>query len=111
MKRKLDVKDIKPTGEEMFDPESLLYERKVVKTGSLEPMIRKDALQLVVNIGGRPKDDVPSSTNYLVFGNDDYCKSINDGRSSKQKIDEKLQLAGKDIEIISESVFYEMFGV
>ena len=36
--------------------------------------------------------------------------TIKDGKSSKQKKAESLKLAGNDIEIISENVFYDMIS-
>lgn len=65
-------------------------------------------MQLVVNMGGLCGDSVNKKTNYLVLGNNDYCTTIKDGKSSKQKKAEKLQIEGQDIEIISENVFYDM---
>jgi DNA polymerase-3 subunit epsilon len=53
---------------------------------------------------------VTKDTNYLVLGNNDYCTSIKDGKSSKQKKAEKYKAAGMDIEIISENIFYEMIA-
>lgn len=91
-----------------IDEDNPLFGKVVVFTGSLERMIRKDAMQLVVNYGGINGDGVTKKTNYLVLGNNDYCKSIKDGKSSKQKKAEKLKLSGQDLEIIPESVFYDM---
>ena len=74
-------------------------------------MIRKDAMQIVVNFGGTPQNSVTSKTNYLVLGNLDYSKALikdKDGKSSKQKKAEELILKGKDLEILSEDAFYEM---
>ena len=47
-------------------------------------------------------------TNFLILGNNEYCKTIKDGKSSKQKKAEKYKLEGLDIEILPETVFYEM---
>ena len=47
-------------------------------------------------------------TNYSILGNNDYCKAIKDGKSNKQKKAEKLKLDGQDIEILPESVFYDL---
>ncbi len=91
-----------------IDEDNLLFGKNIVFTGTLERMLRKDAMQLVVNHGGINSDNVTKKTNYLVLGNNDYCKSIKDGKSSKQKKAENLKLSGQDIEIISESVFYDM---
>lgn len=85
-----------------------LYNQCCVFTGVLEKMLRKDAMQIVVNIGGIVADNVTAKTNYLIVGNNDYCTTIKDGKSSKQKKAEKLELEGKDIKLISENVFYDM---
>lgn len=94
-----------------FDPDSLIYGRAFAFTGKLERMTRKEAMQAVVNAGGRCTDGVVAETNYLVLGNNDYCKAIKDGKSAKQKKAEKMKLNGADIESISESVFCDMLGV
>ena len=91
-----------------FDEKHPLYGKLCVFTGILEKMARKDAMQVVVNLGGMCGDNVTTQTNYLVLGNNDYCKSIKDGKSNKQKRAEKLKMQGQDIEIISENVFYDM---
>lgn len=91
-----------------FDVSHPLYQKVCVFTGTLEKMIRREAMQLVVDHGGINGDSVTKKTNYLILGNNDYCKSIKDGKSSKQKKAEKLKLEGLDIEIISENVFYDM---
>lgn len=91
-----------------FDEEHPLYVKTCVFTGTLEKMLRKDAMQIVVDLGGICGDTVTSQTNYLILGNNDYCKNIKDGKSNKQKKAEKLKKQGQDIEIISENVFYDM---
>ena len=47
----IDIKAIKPT-EAVIDEDGFFYNRHVVFTGKLEKMLRKDAMQLVVNLGG-----------------------------------------------------------
>lgn len=73
-------------------------------------MVRKEAMQIVADLGGKNADNVTKKTNYLILGNNDYCKSIKDGKSSKQKKAEKLKLDGYDIEIIPENVFYDIIS-
>ena len=90
-----------------FDEEHPLYKKSCVFTGKLERMPRKDAMQLVVDLGGVCENSVTSKTNFLVMGNNDYCSSIKDGKSNKQKKAENLKLKGNDIEIVAENVFYE----
>jgi len=91
-----------------FDETHPFYNKVVVFTGTLEKMVRRDAAQIVVNLGGICADSVTKKTNYLILGNLDYCKTIKDGKSLKLKKAEQLKLSGADIEIISENVFYDM---
>ena len=93
---------------ECFDDDNPMFGKLFVFTGTLEKMPRKDAMQIVVDHGGSVGDSVTKKTNYLVLGDNSYCKSIRDGKSSKIKKAEKLKLDGIDIEIIPESVFYDM---
>ncbi|MCR5310673.1 MAG: exonuclease [Lachnospiraceae bacterium] len=91
-----------------FNTEHPLFGKVCVFTGTLEKMKRKEAMQIVADLGGFPGDGVTKKTNYLVLGNNDYCKAIKDGKSAKQKKAEKLILDGADLQIISEQVFYDM---
>lgn len=106
-KKELKAADIHAVSSE-FDDTHPLYQKVCVFTGVLEKMVRRDAMQIVANMGGINGDSVTKKTNYLILGNNDYCKSIKDGKSSKQKKAEKLKLDGFDIEIIPEDVFYDM---
>jgi len=105
----LSAKDISASADEI-DESTDIFGKVFVFTGMLERMGRKDAMQVVVNMGGLCGDNVTKETNYLVLGNNDYCSTIKDGKSSKHKKAEKLKLSGQDIEIISENVFYDMMG-
>ena len=91
-----------------FDETSPIYQKTFVFTGALDRMLRRDAMQLVVDHGGQVGDNVTKKTNYLVLGNNDYCTTIKDGKSTKQKKAEAYKLGGFDIEIISENVFFDM---
>ncbi len=91
-----------------FDETHPLYNKVCVFTGTLEKMVRKEAMQLVVNLGGICGDSVTQKTNFLILGNNDFCASIKDGKSSKHKKAEALALKGNDIQIISENVFYDL---
>lgn len=91
-----------------FDDSHPVYGRTFAFTGALEKMQRKDAMQLVLNLGGSCADNVTKKVNYLVLGNNDYCSSIKDGKSLKQKKAEGYVLEGHDITVISEHVFYDM---
>ena len=107
---KIDLHDIVAQTDE-FDETHPLYKKHCVFTGVLEKMKRADAAQLVVNLGGICDNNVTKKTNFLILGNNDYCKSIRDGKSSKQKKAEALKLKDQEIEIIPEDVFYEMVNL
>lgn len=107
---RIDVKQILPTNE-CIDIDHLLYNRECVFTGVLEKMCRKDAMQLVVNVGGTVANRISKKTNFLVLGNNDFCNSIKNGKSNKQKKAEAMKLSGQDIEILSEQTFYDLFEV
>lgn len=109
-KRNLDVSSI-TTDNIDFDTSHPLYDTLCVFTGTLERMIRKDAMQIVVDLGGKVANSVNKQTNYLILGNNDYCKTLKEGKSAKQKKAEKLKLEGYDIEIIPENVFYDMIEI
>ena len=96
--------------ESKADPDSPLFNRFCVFTGKLERFTRKEAMQIVADLGGFNEDGVTKKTNYLILGNNDYCTTIKEGKSSKHKKAEKLKLSGQDIEIIPESVFYDMLA-
>lgn len=97
------------TSNKDFDIAHPLYGKVCVFTGTLEKMPRKEAMQLVADVGGVNADSVTKKTNFLILGNNDYCPLIKDGKSNKQKKAEKLKLEGNDIEVIPENVFYDMF--
>lgn len=101
------AKDISAS-ESNFDESHPLFGKVCVFTGTLERMTRKEAMQIVANLGGVNADSVTKKTNYLILGCNDYCKNIKDGKSNKQKKAEDLQLKGNDIAVISEDVFYDM---
>lgn len=105
----VSAKDI-VTDKTEFDETHPLFGKLCVFTGALQKMVRKDAMQIVVDFGGQVGNSVTKKTNYLILGNNDYCSSIKDGKSSKQKKAESLKLSGNDIEIISEDVFYDMIS-
>lgn len=106
-KEGLRAKDIVSTNTE-FDVDNLFYDKYVAITGTLEKMLRKEAMQIIVDLGGHCEDNVTKKTNYLILGNNDYNPILRGKKSSKLIKAETLKLEGKDIEIISENVFYDI---
>lgn len=87
-----------------------LYGKHCVFTGTLAKMVRLDAAQAVVNVGGLCDNGVNKDTNFLILGASDYSK-IKDGKSNKLKRAESLIAKGADLQIISENVFYDLMGL
>lgn len=95
---------------EEFDESNPLYKKVCVFTGKLEKMTRREAAQIVADLGGINGNSITRKTNFLILGNNDYCKSIKGGKSSKHKKAEELILSGCDLNIIPENVFYDMIN-
>lgn len=104
-----DLRELSATAD-YIDPDNPFYEKNVVFTGVLENMLRKDAAQFVVNLGGFAQNNVTKTTDFLILGNNDYCNTIKDGKSNKQKKAESLILNGSNLKIIPENVFYDMLS-
>jgi len=105
--RRIDVAAIAAESAE-FDDEHPLYRKMVVFTGTLSNLVRKDAMQLVVNVGGTVSNNITMSTNYLVVGSTDFAKSVKGGKSSKMKKADNMKLDGCDINVISENMFISL---
>ena len=104
----LSARNLQRTTDDYIDEDNLLYGKTCVFTGTLERMPRKAAMQIVINIGGLCGDGVTKNTNFLILGNTDYSKTVGGGKSNKHKKAEAFKLAGYDIEILSEDVFYDL---
>lgn len=105
--RQLKASDV--VAAEGCDPDetSFFFNRQCVFTGTLSRMNRKDAMQLVVNIGGTCGDNVTDKTDYLIMGIQDYRKFTDGQQSSKTKKAYKMMDNGHHIQIISEEEFYK----
>lgn len=103
-----------------FDPNSLIantdtfdethpfFGATIVFTGTLQSMVRKEAMQNVVNLGGKCGKSVTPDTNFLVMGDQDYLRFADGKKSSKLKKAEDLITKGQDLEILPENDFLEI---
>jgi len=98
-------KDIVATTND-FDETHPLYQKNCVFTGTLDRYDRKTAMQYVANVGSVCQNGITKTTDYLILGDNSFCASIKDGKSSKQKKAEDMIANGSDIQIIPESTFY-----
>jgi DNA polymerase-3 subunit epsilon len=66
-RRKFKASDI-TTSRKVFNKDNLLYNKNVAITGKLKGMNRKNAMQIIADLGGHCQDRVTKITNYLVLG-------------------------------------------
>lgn len=103
------LSSIKATSE-IIDPTNPLYGKTVVFTGTLSSMTRKNAYQIVLNLGGIAQNSMNAKTNYLVIGSGEFVKSVKEGKTSKMKKAEALMKNGAEISIISEAAFFDLIS-
>lgn len=110
-KRKLlKPTDIKPLDDSIFDEESPFYMEECVFTGTLESMVRNQAIQHVKNIGGDVKNTITKKTKFLIMGLQDYSKFADGKESSKTKKAKEYASEGQNIHIISEHDFLKIIN-
>jgi DNA polymerase III subunit epsilon len=91
-----------------FDQDHPFFGATVVFTGTLESMVRRDAMQHVLDLGGHCTATVTKHTNLLVVGDQDFRKFTDGLSSSKMTAAQRLRAAGGDIELIAEDDFLRM---
>lgn len=96
---------------DLFDEENVFFEKSCCFTGTLDKMTRREAAQIVLNIGGYVEASVTKKTNYLIMGVTDFEKTKNHGLSKKALKAYKLKTQGQDIDIIDENTFYKFIGI
>ncbi len=92
---------------EKHNPDSIFYQKEIVFTGGLDSMARKDALQLVADLGGFPSDTLKTSTNFLVCGRGNIETITPENMTGKFKKAVGFAAKGFDIEIIDEEAFLQ----
>ena len=90
----------------MLNPKNPLYEQYCAFTGRLQKYTRKEAMQLVAEIGGLSERGVTKKTRFLVLGT-----QVKGGKSRKQLKAEQNLEKGQNIEIITEIMFYNMLAL
>lgn len=91
-----------------FDSEHPFFGKSFVFTGAMTALLRKDAMQAVVDHGGSCRDAVRHDTDYLVLGQAGYIGYRSGHKSSKMKKAEDMLTKGLLIEILSEADFFSM---
>lgn len=83
-----------------------LCEQYCAFTGRLKKYTRKEAMQILVNLGGLSECGVTKKTRFLILGT-----QVKEGKSYKQLKAEKNAENGQNIEIITENIFYNMLAL
>jgi DNA polymerase III subunit epsilon len=74
-----------------FDWGHPFFGAAIVFTGTLQSMVRRDAMQRVVNLGGHSSATVTKETTFLVVGDQDFRKFTDGISSSKMKKAQRLR--------------------
>lgn len=101
--KSISAKDFTPHSE--LNPDGLLFAKRIVFTGTLQSMPRREAFQAVVDAGAKPSQTVNGRTDYLVVGATDIRKVGESGQSSKYRKAIALAVEGSPIKIIDEEEF------
>ncbi len=106
---RIDSSLISPETED-FDMDNEFYGKKIIFTGTLLSMPRKEAMQRVVNVGGLISDTLTEDADFLVMGINDYSKLAGGRESSKTKKAKLLISKGCRIKMIDEKDFIRIIG-
>ncbi len=93
-----------------FDESHPFHGALVVFTGTLQSMVRADAMQHVVNVGGTCANSMSTNVDYLVVGDQEFSRFVDGERSGKMRRVEGLIGSGIDIEVVSEREFLQLLG-
>lgn len=88
-----------------FDEDHEFFCKKIIFTGTLLSMTRKEAMQKVVDVGGQIGNSVTDDTDFVVMGFQDYSRFTDGKESSKTKKAKELISKGIQIQIIDEDDF------
>lgn len=107
---KIIISEIVAATSDKFNINNELYGKNIVFTGELRNMVRKEAMQKVVDLGGNIRSTVSPKTNYLVVGIQDKSIVGDDGLSKKEEKAYDLFNRGFDIKIIDENEFLNIIN-
>lgn len=89
----------------MLNPNNSLFDQHCAFTGKLQKYTRKEAMQVVSEIGGLIENSVTRKTRFLILG-----AQTKERKSNKLLKAEKNLNKGQKIEIIPELTFYNMLS-
>ena len=95
--------------EEGFDEGNPFFDKEVVFTGTMA-MPRQEMMRMVLDIGGRTKDSLTKTADFLVVGQQDYRVVGEEGMSGKQKKAMEMIAKGAPLQVLSENEFMNMIS-
>lgn len=104
--KRLKASDVYTTRTE-FDENNPFYEKVCVFTGKIS-IARKEAWQMVDDVGGHHKDTLTLDTNFLIVGNTDYMSNLKGEKTKKLQKAEKMIQDGYDLQILTEETFLSL---
>ncbi|UPW85387.1 BRCT domain-containing protein [Lysinibacillus sp. Ag94] len=75
-----------------FDENHPFINKTMVFMGTLQSMVRNEAAQKVIDVGGKFDKSINKSTSFLIVGNQDLSRFKDGIKSSKMKKVEQLKL-------------------
>lgn len=102
----LQASDI-TTQKDEFDEFHPLYNKLCVFTGALT-IPRREAMQMVADVGGQNGDRITQNTDFLIVGTTDYISNLKGEKSSKLKKAESLIQKGFKLQILTEHTFMQL---
>lgn len=104
---KINANDIVASTDDI-DVTNPIFDKNICFTGKLDLLTRQEAMQLVKNLGATPQNGVNKQTNFLILGDTSYSTNVKNGVTGKMKKALDLQQKGQDIEVLSETVFFDL---
>ena len=93
-----------------FEEENPFYNKEVVFTGTMNRP-RQEMMRMVMDIGGRTKDSLTRTTDFLVVGQQDFRIVGEEGMSGKQKKAMEMIAKGSPLQVLSEAEFLMMISL
>lgn len=93
---------------DQIDDTNPIFGKIVVFTGKISTMTRKEAFQIVANLGGIPQDTITKKTNFLVIGSEEFASSVKNGKTQKMQKAEEYMAKGQEIAVLSEAAFFDL---
>lgn len=93
-----------------IDENNYFFNQNICITGKLDNFTKTEAMQILVNLGAIPQNNVTLKTDVLITGNQAYQENLYGEKSRKFKKAMELKLKGQEISILDEQTFLSMLS-